>query len=146
MQWRRVRAHDVPPRRRDRPARAGGSMNLSQIIAVAARRGASDVHVAAGQPVVLRVRGELVLLDGEPPPTPAATEAMARALLRADEWQAFVARGSADKAVTLEGARCRINVLHTGGHVGLAIRLLPGGEVTVRSLNLHPDLRKLVEP
>jgi len=121
-------------------------MKLPQIIAVAARRGASDVHVAAGQPVVLRVRGELVLLDGEPAPTPAATEAMARALLREDEWEAFRARGSADKALTLEGARCRVNVLRGGGHVGLAVRLLPGDEVSVRSLNLHPDLRKLVEP
>ncbi|HEX5009649.1 MAG TPA: ATPase, T2SS/T4P/T4SS family [Planctomycetota bacterium] len=121
-------------------------MNLAQIIATAARRGASDVHVAAGQPIVLRVRGELVLLDGEPSPTPAATEAMARALLREDEWESCVTRGSADKALTLEGARCRINVLHSGGHVGLAVRLLPGDEVSVRSLNLHPDLRKLVEP
>jgi twitching motility protein PilT len=121
-------------------------VDLKAILGVAARRGASDVHVAAGQPVVLRVRGELCLLDGEPPPAPAATAAMARALLSDAEWETFRARGSFDKSLSLHGARCRINLLHGGGHVGLAVRLLPGDEVSVRSLNLHPDLRRLVEP
>jgi twitching motility protein PilT len=121
-------------------------MDLRHIIHLAVQRGASDVHIASGQPVVLRVRGELCLLDGEPAITSAAAETMARALLSVDEWEQFRLRGSADKALSVGGARCRINVLRSGGAVGLALRLLPGDEVTVRSLNLHPDLRKLVEP
>ena len=42
--------------------------------------------------------------------------------------------------------RCRINVLQTSRGVGLAIRLLASFQATVESLNLHPDLKKLVTP
>jgi twitching motility protein PilT len=121
-------------------------MDLKALIHLAQRRGASDVHLAAGQPVVLRVRGELCLLDAEPPLPPARTEALARALLTEAEWERFLAQGSADKALALAGARVRVNVLRSGGAVGLAVRLLPPGEVSLRSLNLHPSLRELVEP
>ncbi len=120
-------------------------MDLKAIIQLALRRGASDVHVAAGQPVVLRVRGELCLLDAEPPVSPAKAEAMARALLSDEEWGRFTQQGSADKALALAGVRCRVNVLRSGGAVGLALRLLPPGEVSLRSLNLHPALRELAE-
>jgi len=119
-------------------------MELRQIIALAARRGASDVHVAAGRPVVLRVRGELVAL-AEPTVSAAAAEAMARSLVTAEEWEALRQKGSADKALTLDGVRCRVNVLHAGGALGLAVRLLPSSDVSLASLNLHPDLRSLVE-
>jgi twitching motility protein PilT len=121
-------------------------MDLKSLIHLAQRRGASDVHLAAGQPIVLRVRGELCLLDAEPPLPPARTEALARALLTDAEWERFLAQGSADKALTLAGARVRVNVLRSGGAVGLAVRLLPPGDVSLRALNLHPALRELVEP
>ncbi len=121
-------------------------MDLPEVIRLASQRGASDIHVAAGQPVVLRVRGELCLLDAEPVVTPAAAEAMARALLTAEEWAHWRLHGSADKALTLDGVRCRVNVLRGAGAVGLAVRLLPSDDVTLESLNLHPDLARLVEP
>jgi twitching motility protein PilT len=119
-------------------------MELRQIIALAARRGASDVHVAAGRPVVLRVRGELVTL-AEPAVSAAAAEAMARGLVTAEEWEGLRQKGSADKALTLDGVRCRVNLLRAGGALGLAVRLLPSSDVSLASLNLHPDLRNLAE-
>jgi len=121
-------------------------MDLLEVIRLAAQRGASDIHVAAGQPVVLRVRGELSLLDAGAAVTPASAEAIARAVLTAEEWLHWKQQGSADKALTLEGVRCRVNVLRSAGAVGLAVRLLPGDEVTLASLNLHPDLASLIEP
>jgi twitching motility protein PilT len=119
-------------------------MELRQIIALAARRGASDVHVAAGRPVVLRVRGELVAL-AEPTVSAAAAEAMVRSLVTAEEWEVLRQQGSEDKALTLDGVRCRVNVLRAGGALGLALRLLPSSDVSLTSLNLHPELRNLVE-
>jgi twitching motility protein PilT len=70
---------------------------------------------------------------------------MVRSLVTAEEWEVLRQQGSADKALTLDGVRCRVNVLRAGGALGLAVRLLPSGDVSLASLNLHPDLRTLLE-
>jgi twitching motility protein PilT len=45
---------------------------------------------------------------------------------------------------TIEGLRCRVNILQTSRGVGFAIRLLPAFQPTIESLNLHPDFKELV--
>jgi twitching motility protein PilT len=62
------------------------------------------------------------------------------------EFAAFVERGSADCSRVLAGQRCRLNVLRTSRGVGFAIRLLTSSHATLKSLNLHPDLVRLVRP
>jgi twitching motility protein PilT len=45
---------------------------------------------------------------------------------------------------TISGVRCRINVLQTSRGIGFAIRLLSAFQATIENLNLHPDLKKIV--
>ncbi len=118
-------------------------MSLASLLATARELGASDLHLEGGLPAVFRVRGTL-RTHGEPQP-PAALTAMAREVL-GDDWAAFVERGSADLSRVVGGQRCRINVLRTSRGVGFAIRLLSSSQATLRSLNLHPDLARLVRP
>lgn len=117
-------------------------MKLESLIHDAAAQSASDVHLEGGFPVTFRVHGGL-RKQGEAVP-PAVLTAMARELL-GDEWRQFVDRGSADLSRVLAGQRCRINVLRTSRGVGFAIRLLTSAQATLKSLNLHPELRRLVE-
>jgi len=117
---------------------------LRALVAEAARRGASDLHVEPGLPVTLRIRGALV--QAGPAPSPEATAGLAREALDAASWERLQAQGSADLGLTLDGQRCRVNALRTAAGVGLAVRLLARGDVTLDSLNLHPDFAKLVEP
>lgn len=117
-------------------------MDLAAYVDLAARRGASDLHIEAGLPMALRVRGQLSVMGQ--PLTPQHTQALARQLLDAQEWEACLQRGSADLACTLAGRRCRINVLRTSRGMGLAVRLLADQQVTIDSLNLHPDLKELI--
>jgi len=69
---------------------------------------------------------------------------IARQLVGEDLWPEFLQRGSADLSRTIEGVRCRINVMRTARGPGLAIRLLSSFQATIERLNLHPDLRRLV--
>jgi len=117
-------------------------MELDDLIASAAGNGASDLHLEAGMPAALRVRGNLQV-SGEPLP-PRVLADMARRLIGEEQWPAFLERRSFDLSKTIHGVRCRINVLHTARGVGLAIRLLAPFQATVEKLNLHPDLKKLV--
>ena len=66
-------------------------------------------------------------------------------LLSEVQWQAFLKKGSADLARTIEGVRCRINILETLRGVGLAIRLLSSIVPTIETINLHPSLKDLCE-
>jgi twitching motility protein PilT len=118
-------------------------MDLDSLIASAAGGGASDLHLEAGMPAALRVRGALQI-SGEPIP-PRALADLARRLIGEEQWPAFMERRSFDLSRTIRGVRCRINVLQTARGVGLAIRLLSSFQATVDKLNLHPDLKKLIK-
>ena len=118
-------------------------MRIETLIESARDQGASDVHLEGGLPATFRIRGSLKV-QGEPLP-PAVLTALARELL-GDEWSGFINRGSADLAHRLAGQRCRINVLRSSRGVGFAIRLLTSSQATLKSLNLHPDLVRLVQP
>ena len=118
-------------------------MQLDTLIESAAANGASDLHLEAGMPAALRIRGAL-RLAGEPI-TPKTLVEAARELLGAEQWPVFVERRSFDLSRIIRGVRCRVNVFHTARGVGLAIRLLSAFQATVEKLNLHPDLKKLVK-
>jgi len=119
-------------------------MDLESLVSLALNNGASDLHLEAGLPAALRIRGALRTLE-EPIPAKALVE-MARGVVGEEHWPRFLERRSFDFSKTIQGARCRLNVLQTSRGVGLAIRLLASFQATVDRLNLHPDLKKLVVP
>jgi twitching motility protein PilT len=118
-------------------------MEPDSLIESAAGSGASDLHLEAGMPAALRVRGAL-RVAGEPIASRSLAE-FARGLLGEEQWPVFMERRSFDLSRTIRGVRCRINVFQTARGVGLAIRLLSAFQATVEKLNLHPDLKKLVK-
>jgi twitching motility protein PilT len=119
-------------------------MDLESLVGLAQTNGASDLHLESGLSAALRVRGTLRTV-GEPIPGKTMLE-MARHLLGEDHWQQFLERRSFDMSKTIQGVRCRINVLQSSRGVGFAIRLLASFQATLEKLNLHPDLKKLVTP
>ena len=119
-------------------------MDLESLVSLAQTNGASDLHLESGLPAALRIRGMLRTV-GEPISGKSMLE-MARQLLGDDHWQHFLERRSYDMSKTIQGVRCRINVLQSSRGVGFAIRLLASFQATLEKLNLHPDLRKLVTP
>ncbi|MGA2657147.1 MAG: PilT/PilU family type 4a pilus ATPase [Verrucomicrobiota bacterium] len=119
-------------------------MDLDSLVSLALNNGASDLHLEAGLPAALRIRGALRTLE-EPISGKALLE-MAREIVEEEHWPRFLERRSFDFSKTIHGVRCRINVLQTSRGVGFAIRLLASFQATVEKLNLHPDLKKLVTP
>jgi twitching motility protein PilT len=117
-------------------------MTIEALIAAARQQGASDLHLEAGLPAALRIRGNL-RTAGEPIPANVLL-GCARDLLGEDNWPHFLERRSADLSRTISGVRCRINILQTARGVGFAIRLLASFQATTETLNLHPDLKELV--
>lgn len=119
-------------------------MLLAPLVAEARTLGASDLHLEPGLPAMVRIRGNLRSMGA--PVEGRSLEQWAHELLGTESWAAFVQRRSFDFSRTLAGVRCRINLLHSSRGIGFAIRLLASFQATVDRLNLHPDLKKLVEP
>ena len=117
-------------------------MTLHELVGLAKAEGASDLHLEPGLGPVIRVRGALRAV-AEPSDAPTLLE-WARDMIGPEDWPRFLTQRSMDLSRTIEGLRCRINILHTSRGVGFAIRLLPAFQPTLESLNLHPDLRQLV--
>jgi twitching motility protein PilT len=63
----------------------------------------------------------------------------ARHLIGTEQWPHFLERRSFDLSKTIQGVRCRINVLQSSRGIGFAIRLLASFQATLERLNLHPD-------
>src|SRR5689334_1144401 len=122
----------------------GAAMSIRAWIQKARDLGASDLHVEAGTPPVVRVRGVLQPIGD--PVASAAVEQDARALIGGDGWDQLLTRGSADVALALGDIRCRVNVYRTIRGMALAVRLLTPSVYGLRECNLHPDLRRLILP
>jgi twitching motility protein PilT len=118
-------------------------MTVDTLVSVARSQGASDLHLEPGLPPTLRVSGDLVHAGS--PLDPPSTAALARELIGDADWSEFERRRSADLSRTIGGTRCRINVFHTIRGIGVALRLLSAVQPTIARLNLHPDLRQLID-
>jgi twitching motility protein PilT len=116
-------------------------MSLEPLIAAARQQGASDLHLEPGLPAALRIRGSL-RTTGEPVPGETLL-AFAHNLL-GEHWPQFLERRSADLSRTIQGVRCRINILQTARGIGFAIRLLASFQATLETLNLHSDFKKFI--
>ena len=114
---------------------------LDVLIKKAKSLDASDLHLEAGLPAVIRIRGELKTL-GESVDGGSLLSA-GRRLIGDKNWPHFVEQGSFDLSTNIQGVRCRINVMKTNRGVGLAIRLLSSFQPTLEKLNLHPDLKEI---
>jgi twitching motility protein PilT len=118
-------------------------MPLKELISTASSLRASDLHLEAGTPLVVRVKGELLTV-GESIPGAHLIQ-IGKDLLGTDAWNQFVARGSADVSIRIGGTQCRINLFRTMRGIALAVRLLTSSVEGLRACNLHPDLHKLIE-
>src|SRR4051812_7895021 len=92
--------------------------SLESLIAMAKEAGATDLHLEGGMPPALRAQGELKMV-GDALPASVLTS-FARELLGPEDWNQFLERRSSDVSRLIQGARCRINVLHSSRGVGFA--------------------------
>jgi twitching motility protein PilT len=119
-------------------------MDLESLVSLAASNGASDLHLEPGLPAALRIRGAL-RTSGEPVSAELLLNC-ARSTIGETHWPEFLERRSYDMSRTINGTRCRINILQSARGVGFAIRLLSAFSATLEKLNLHPDIKKLTVP
>ncbi len=97
---------------------------LDQLFAAAAKAGASDIHLAAGSPVVFRIDGALSE-QGKKKLTAGDIERAAKAVLGAERFKAFEKSREMDSAYAVGDVRFRVNCHYEKESPGLSARIIP---------------------
>ncbi|MFH1036588.1 MAG: type IV pilus twitching motility protein PilT [Patescibacteria group bacterium] len=122
------------------------SSQLKDLLSITIQEQASDLHISAGHPPILRMSGRLVPLKGQKI-SPADSEGLCRTLLTEEQYQRFLADKEIDFSYTFEGkARFRVNIFFQRGYVSAALRLIPTKIKTIEDLNLPPILHDFAKP
>lgn len=114
---------------------------FTQLVALAAQRGASDLHLVCGLPPQCRVHGQLLPLEA-PPLTHDDCENLAHQIA-GEAYGSIAQMGEVDLAITLAGRRLRINLFRQQGHVSGAVRLLAQTIPQLETLGLPPAVVEL---
>ncbi|MEA2142691.1 MAG: twitching motility protein PilT, partial [Solirubrobacteraceae bacterium] len=100
-------------------------------------RKASDLHLTAGAPPMIRVRGRLIPLEGYPRLSTTDTREVVYSILSNDQRQKFENDWQLDFAYSVPGhARFRVNAYKQRAAVGAAFRLIPAQIISIGELGL----------
>src|SRR5262245_20716544 len=119
-------------------------MELNEILQVALRGGASDIHLKAGLPPMFRVDGNLVPLKDARRLPPEEISRMAFGIMNDYQKEKFKAQNELDLAYGVPGlGRFRVNVFQQRGTIGVVLRVIPFKIATIEQLLLPKVLEKI---
>jgi twitching motility protein PilT len=119
-------------------------MELNEILQVALRGGASDIHLKAGLPPMFRVDGSLVPLKDARRLPPEEISRMAFGIMNDYQKEKFKAQNELDLAYGVPGlGRFRVNVFQQRGTIGVVLRVIPFKIATIDQLVLPKVLEKV---
>jgi len=114
-------------------------VDFAEVLLEVVDRRASDLHLTAGAPPMVRVRGRLTPLEGYPALTPTDTREVVYSILSNSQRQKLENNWQIDFAYQIPGrARFRVNAYFQRSAIGAAFRLIPFEVVPLESLGLPP--------
>jgi twitching motility protein PilT len=112
-------------------------MELNEILKVAIKGGASDIHLKSGLPPMFRVDGALVPLKNGERIMPDELQTIAFSIMNAVQKKRFDEAREADLAYGVPGlGRFRVNAFQQRGTIGMVFRVIPFGVKTIEQLYL----------
>jgi twitching motility protein PilT len=108
-------------------------------------RGASDFHLTAGRPPMVRASGSIETIRYRMI-NEADFEDMMRPITPSALWEAFVATGDVDYSYEIPGfARYRVNLFRQQRGPGAVFRVIPTKILTIEQLGLPDQVRRLAQ-
>jgi twitching motility protein PilT len=121
----------------------GMSFDFADVVSRMVEQRASDLHLTAGSPPAMRIRGHVRPLEGHEPLTPQQTRDVVYSILNEDQRKRFENGRQLDLAYAIPGvARFRVNCFFQRGAISAAFRQVPHGIPELDSLGLPQILRE----
>jgi twitching motility protein PilT len=122
-----------------------GQLNIDDLLRTAVERDASDIHIKAESPPLLRIYSELIPTD-IPPLSTDESKRLSYSILSPEEREAFERNWELDLGYEISGlARFRVNVFVQRGMVGSVFRVIPFHIQTIEELSLPAVCRYFSE-
>jgi twitching motility protein PilT len=119
---------------------------LVRALGYAVKKGASDLHLHSGAPLLARIHGRLGPLKGDQIITAEEAERFIAEILSDANWQALADRGEVDFAFALKGVgRFRVNAYRQQRGLDIVFRIIPEEVPTIAELGLPETVSKLVD-
>ena len=113
------------------------TVELNEILKIAVKSGASDIHLKPGLPPMFRVDGALVPLKKAERLAPDALAKLAAGIMNPAQQAQFEQTREIDLGHGVAGlGRFRVNAFQQRGSVGLVFRVIPFGVKTMEELHL----------
>lgn len=119
-------------------------MDLRELLEYMSKQEASDLHMKAGSPPVIRVDGRLRVLKGRPSLSPEELKEAVTQLMTKSQLEYFASAKEIDFAIGVSKlGRFRVNVFMQRGSVAVAMRAIPMTIRDIDSLSLPPIIKEL---
>jgi len=120
-------------------------MNIQELLELAVKNRASDLHLLNGVPPTLRVNGELMPVPGAAALTKETLKEMVLGILDERNKEIFLKNKELDVSYSLsDGARFRVNIYRQRGSIAAAFRYLASKIPMIDELNLPEILHQFV--
>lgn len=121
-------------------------MELNDILGMAIKANASDVHLKVGLPPVYRIDGSLRPLPKAPRLAPEDIRKMAYAMMSEQQRERFERTNELDLAYGVAGmGRFRVNMFTQRGSISMILRTIPFNVQTLEELQLPAVIKKLTQ-
>ena len=119
---------------------------IDRLFDIAIEKQASDLHLVAGKPPLLRLGGEIVPIEGAKALTAEIVRDLVFSMLDDRERELFINDRELDIAhQTPSGKRFRVNLHWEKQNAAMAARSIPSEVPTMESLNLPSIVQKMTE-
>ena len=119
-------------------------LQMDKLLRLLVEKGGSDLHLRCGERPIIRLNGEIVRLDGFPPITNDALEAMLYTIMPDRNKTEFRETHDTDYAYEIEGlARFRANAARERKGAAAVFRVIPAKVVTAEELGLSQEVQNL---
>ena len=119
-----------------------GTILIDKLLSAQVKQGASDLHIAVGQPPVLRLHGRMRKLETKVL-EPDDTMALMKSITPERCQQELQETGGADFGFAFgDQARFRVSIFRRSGNVAMVLRQIPNKMLTMEQLGLPDGLQR----
>ena len=120
-------------------------MTLDECLKKIVEYGASDLHIKAGRPPLMRLKGDLVPIENTEPISPEDVQKQIYSVTSSMQQKRLEEDKELDFSFQIRGlARFRGNVFYQRGMISAVFRVIPSKIPSIEQLGLPPVLKELI--